>query len=162
MKYEKVSDGMGYENSIYYGEQVMNYIDKEDNEIIKAINGDRDSFINIIERNKVDMYKLGRSILSCDDDIGDAMQEAVIKAFNNIGNLKNANSFKSWLLKIMVNECHNISNSKKKLVVSEEVNCDAIHNDKYEVDNAHVLELLKPWIINLERLLFYIIIMIYQ
>lgn len=130
-------------NTMYYEEKIMECIDNKDDELTKAIKGDKKAFVNIMEKNKLNMYKIGRSILNCDYDIGDAMQETVIKAFNNIGNLKNANSFKSWLLKIMVNECHNIISNKKKLVVYEEVNCNSIHNDSYEVENEHVLEAIK-------------------
>lgn len=134
---------MEYAKNIYDGENDMNNDKIIKDEITLAINGDKTEFIALIEKYKIDMYKIGRGILSCDDDIGDAMQEAVVKAFKNINKLKNKNSFKSWLLKIMVNECYNIIEIKGKYVVTQEVALNEKYTDEYKIETDHVRNAIK-------------------
>ncbi|SHK55995.1 RNA polymerase sigma-70 factor, ECF subfamily [Clostridium cavendishii DSM 21758] len=134
---------MEYVKNMYYEEESMKNDDLIIDEITLAINGDKTAFINLIEKYKLDMYKIGRGLLSCDEDVGDAMQETVVKAFKNIGKLKNRNSFKGWLLKIMVNECHNILKSKGKYIVTEEAIVNASYTDEYKVETEHVRKAIK-------------------
>lgn len=53
----------------------------------KAQRGDADAFVELIEQNKQAMYKVARSYLSCEADIADAMSEAVLSAYEHLGNL---------------------------------------------------------------------------
>ena len=50
----------------------------------KAQRGDADAFVELIEQNKQAMYKVARSYLSCEDDIADAMSEAVLSAYEDV------------------------------------------------------------------------------
>lgn len=52
--------------------------------------------------------------LSCDDDINEAVQETIIQAFKYIKRLKNPESFKSWIIKILVNNCNKIYRKIKR------------------------------------------------
>ena len=56
-------------------------------EVKKAIKGNRSSFEKLILEHKLMMYRVSRTILSNDEDCADAMQEAIIKAFQNIHTL---------------------------------------------------------------------------
>jgi RNA polymerase sigma-70 factor, ECF subfamily len=103
-----------------------------------AVKGDRQAFQKLIQQYKLIMYRLGKTILKNDSDIGDAMQESILKAYKGIGNLKNEEVFKSWLLRILVNECNNILRKQKKTVPldnMEEMGCD----NSYDFDRHQVL-----------------------
>lgn len=115
-----------------------------ENNIILAKEGDKDAFISIIEEYKIDLYRMGRSILDSDDDIGDAMQETVLKAYKSLKSLKNLHSFKPWLIKIMVNECNNILRSKKKVVFLDKIfHKEESYVDDYNFDKQPVLQAVK-------------------
>jgi RNA polymerase sigma-70 factor (ECF subfamily) len=112
------------------------------NSLVK--NGDKQVFINLIEKYKLDMYRMGKAILEKDEDIGDAMQETVLKAYQNIRTLKKLDSFKPWLLKIMVNECNNILRRKKKVIFFDNFFNEETYEDNYSnLDNQPVLRAVK-------------------
>ena len=74
----------------------------------KAQLGDAESFIELMEINKENMYKIARSYLKCDADVADAMQETTLKCFEKIKTLDNPKFFKTWLTKILINNCNDI------------------------------------------------------
>ena len=117
---------------------------EEINEIIAlAKNGDKEAFINLMEVYKLDMYRMGKAMLDT-DDVGDAMQETVLKAYKNIKRLQKIESFKSWLLKIMVNECNNILRHKKKVIVFDSFFKEESYEDNYDnLDRQPVLKAVK-------------------
>lgn len=118
---------------------------EEINEFIAlAIKGNKEAFINLMEVYKLDMYRMGKAILDTDEDIGDAMQETVLKAYQNIKKLQKVESFKSWLLRIMVNECNNILRHKKKVIVFDKFFNEDSYEDSYDnLDNQPVLKAVK-------------------
>lgn len=77
-------------------------------------------FCDQVERHKVALYRLARSILRSDEDAKDAVAEAVCKAFAHLDSLKQPERFKSWLLRITANEAYNILNRRRRLVSLED------------------------------------------
>jgi len=51
------------------------------------------------------LYAVCRSILPCEADREDALQEAVVKAWINLQSLKSPEYFETWLMRILINEC---------------------------------------------------------
>lgn len=88
--------------------------------IKKAQKGDKEAFIKVINQYTQDMYKVAKSILSSEDDIGDAIQETILSAYKNICVLKETSYFKAWIIKILINKCNDIINKNKKIVYVEE------------------------------------------
>lgn len=77
-------------------------------------------FCDQVERHKVALYRLARSILRSDEDAKDAVAEAVCRAFAHLDSLKQPERFKSWLLRITANEAYNILNRRRRLVSLED------------------------------------------
>jgi RNA polymerase sigma-70 factor (ECF subfamily) len=50
------------------------------------------------------LFRVTRSILRDDDDAQDAMQEAYVRAFTNLGDYRTPGNFGAWLTRIAVNE----------------------------------------------------------
>jgi RNA polymerase sigma-70 factor (ECF subfamily) len=129
------------------GDGIFNLDDKTavfENNITLAKDGDKEAFISIIEEYKADIYRMGRTILDNDEDIGDAMQETVLKAYRSLKSLKNLHSFKTWLIKIMVNECNNILRNKKRLVFfNKAIEKEETYTDSYNLEKQPVLEAIK-------------------
>lgn len=65
------------------------------------------------------MYNIAIRFLNNKMDAEDILQESFIKAFNNLGELKNKELFGSWLKRIVINNC--ISLQRKRKIVYEEM-----------------------------------------
>ena len=64
----------------------------------KAKNGDIEAFGELIENNKLKMYKTAKSILNNEDDICDAIQETLISIYKNLNKLKENKFFSTWII----------------------------------------------------------------
>ncbi|HEX6548893.1 MAG TPA: RNA polymerase sigma factor [Candidatus Dormibacteraeota bacterium] len=53
-------------------------------------------------------YRLAVSMLGGPNDAEDAVQEATIKAWQNIGRLRDETALRSWFLSIVANQCRSI------------------------------------------------------
>ena len=77
-----------------------------DLEIIKrVINGETALFEILIRRNNAILYKTGRSYNYSHEDTQDLMQDTFIDAYRNLSKFENRSTFKTWITKIMLNNC---------------------------------------------------------
>ncbi len=65
------------------------------------------------------LYATARTILLNDQDCQDAVQETIVKAFTNLRQLKKDRYAKTWLVRILINECYNVLRSEKRIVSLE-------------------------------------------
>lgn len=107
-------------------ELVSNIESTDENEInIRlAKKGDKEAFGRLIEENKVSMYRIALSMLGNKQDIEDVIHNAIIKAYEGVIYLKKNEYFKTWLIRILINECKSVLRSNKKVVHIEEVGED--------------------------------------
>lgn len=87
----------------------------------KAKRGDAEAFIALMEENKQSMYKVAKGFLQQDEDVADAMAETVLNCFEKIGILKEDAYFKTWMIRILINNCKDILKSRKRLMPAEEI-----------------------------------------
>ncbi|WP_315116400.1 sigma-70 family RNA polymerase sigma factor [uncultured Clostridium sp.] len=87
----------------------------------KAKRGDEDSFIKLIEMYKRLMYSIAKSMINNNEDIGDIIQDTIFKSYKNIKKLKDPKVFKSWLMRILINNCNDFIKKHKNIVSLEEV-----------------------------------------
>ena len=59
------------------------------------------------------MYHIAKSLLYNDADCADAIQEAIVKAFVKLHTLKDDSYAKTWLIRIVMNECYAIMRKEK-------------------------------------------------
>ena len=62
------------------------------------------------------MYVTARSILSEDEDCADDIQETIVRAFSKINSLKQDAYAKTWLIRILINECYNVLRQKSRQI----------------------------------------------
>jgi RNA polymerase sigma-70 factor (ECF subfamily) len=98
------------------------YISELDVKLAKK--GDKDAFSRLIEFNKVSMYRVALSMVKKKEDIEDAIQNSIIKAYQDVIYLRKDEYFKTWLIRILINECKSILKNNSKLVHIEEINSD--------------------------------------
>ena len=61
-------------------------------------------FCTKIKQYENAMYAVAYSILKNEHDAGDAIGEAILKAYSRLDSLKNPDAFKAWILRIVHNE----------------------------------------------------------
>lgn len=117
----------------------------EEIEIIKrAKNGYTSDIANIINNNIQSMYRVAFSILKNEDQMLDAISNTVVIVFEKISTLKYEEYFKTWLTKILINECYKILKHNKKVLYFENADLEnSSYTDKYEdVDVKRVISKL--------------------
>ena len=98
--------------------------------VIKAQNGDKEAFTSLIQKYKKEMYCIAKSRLDTEVDIDDAIQETLYKAYVNIRRLKDPKYFKTWIIRILYNNCSDITRSDKaKIIPFEDKIMDSIPDD---------------------------------
>lgn len=88
----------------------------------KAKNNDEKAFDELIILIEKELYLIAKTKLKNDDDVADAMQETILKCFQNIHKLRDTKLFKTWTIKILINECNKIYHKKEKYKISIEDN----------------------------------------
>ena len=90
--------------------------------VLKAKSGNNEAFDDLIIKIEKEMYLIAKSKLSNDDDIADAIQEAILAIYKNIHKLRDVSLFKTWAIKILLNKCNRFYRKNKNGNVSLEDN----------------------------------------
>ena len=85
----------------------------------RAMRADTDAFLELMERNSLAMYKVARAILSNDEDAADAIQNTILICFEKMQTLKRPEYFKTWMIRILINECNGILRHYRDLCLQE-------------------------------------------
>lgn len=98
----------------------------------RAKEGDANEIGNLIMENMQALYRVAFSILKTDDEISDAISNTVVIVFEKISTLKKEEFFKTWLTRILINECYKICNKNKKIIYLENCNQGSLsYEDRY-------------------------------
>ncbi len=106
--YERCTDRRRVIRSIYcLKSKVMNVsIQYSDTEIIqKVVEGETKLYELLIKRYNPYLYKIGKSQNYNHEDTQDLMQDTYVDAFMNLSKFEGRSSFKTWLIKLMLNNC---------------------------------------------------------
>ena len=102
-------------------------------EVKRAKRGDKEAFCNLIRLNKVAVYRVAKAILNKEEDIEDAVSESILKAYKNIQTLKDEAFFKTWLIRIVINESNNLYKKRSKEIAVDKDHFKNIKvNDNYK------------------------------
>lgn len=83
--------------------------------IRKARKHDKAAFQQLMEQEGKSMYKIALAILKNDDDAADAMQETALACWEKIDTLRKDRYFKTWLTRILINNCNAIHRQRAKM-----------------------------------------------
>ena len=82
----------------------------------------KDEFSTKVLELEEGLFHISYGILHSVEDCEDAVQEAILKAYANIEQLRKPQYFKTWLVRILLNECYTITRKRgKELPLNEEV-----------------------------------------
>lgn len=98
-----------------------------------AKNGDKEAFSSLIQENKRNLYRVAKGILHHEADVEDAIQMTILKAYENIGKLRVADYFKTWIIRILINECKSMLRKRYRTVYLDNTSQEiASFEDTYE------------------------------
>ena len=99
----------------------------------------------IISENISSLYRVAFSILKNEDEIYDAISNTIVIVFEKISTLKNVEFFKTWITRILINECYKIYNQNKKIVYLDTTLQEKMdYNDTYsDLDVKEIVKNLK-------------------
>ena len=66
----------------------------------------RAEFTNLILDSEQTLYRVAMSMLRNEKDCEDAVQTAILTAYEKLGTLKQEQYFKTWLVRILINVCN--------------------------------------------------------
>ncbi|MEC0244301.1 sigma-70 family RNA polymerase sigma factor [Paenibacillus chitinolyticus] len=99
---------------------------------VEAIAGDREAFVSLVRHSEDSLHHMAKSILGKDEDVADALQETVLKAYKAIPSLREPKFFKTWMFRILINECHTILANRSRAVAYSEVPAASSFSDDYD------------------------------
>ena len=67
------------------------------------------------------LHRISYGLLRNAQDQQDAVQEAVLKAWQKLGGLRREEFFETWLTRILINECYNLLSARKNALPLEAV-----------------------------------------
>lgn len=103
---------------------------------------DKDEFLRLALDSEPTLFHVSVSILHNEQDCADAVQEAMLKAYENRYKLREIKYFKTWIVRIVINECYSILRKKK---------CFQAYDDAVQQDDAYLSNYVKEEYIDLYR-----------
>lgn len=93
---------------------------------------EREDFLQKTLEAEKTLFHVAFSILHNEQDCADAVQEAITKAYMKKNQLQNSAYFKTWLTRIVINECYSLLRKKKQYAeFCEETVADKSYLNEY-------------------------------
>lgn len=89
--------------------------------IERAMHGDADAFVQLMEINAQSMYKTARGFFRNEEDIADAIQDTILSCYEKLNTLRKPEFFKTWMIRILINHCTDLIRKNKKTLTLSEV-----------------------------------------
>lgn len=93
----------------------------------RVLNGEKALYEIIVRRFNPYLYKVGRSYNYNHEDTQDLMQDSFIDAYKNLSQFEGRSSFKTWITRIMLNNCFR---KKEKFSFKKEIMHEINENSK--------------------------------
>lgn len=82
---------------------------------------DKEAFSRQVTLAQEGLYRVAASYLRCEADRLDAVSEAIARAWEKRGSLREERLFRTWITRILIRECVNIQRRQRRTVPVEEV-----------------------------------------
>ncbi|NGZ74706.1 sigma-70 family RNA polymerase sigma factor [Saccharibacillus alkalitolerans] len=112
--------------------------------VLRARDGDRDAFVELMRRHEEALHNMAWSMLRKEEDVADAMQETVFKAYRSVASLREAQFFRTWIFRILINECNSLLRGRSRTVAVADFPVAAAQSAAYdEVDMRDAVDRLE-------------------
>lgn len=103
-----------------------------ENLVILAKQGDHAAFSNLIRQHTQSMYKISWAYLKNDEDVADAIQETILVCYEKLHTLRENKYFKTWLIRILINNCNDILRQNRRIFPTIEFNDPGYEESGYQ------------------------------
>lgn len=104
----------------------------------------KDDFCAQVLEAEGSLYRVAKSILHNDEDCADAIQNGILKAYQKLDTLRHERYFKTWLTRIVINECYRIIRQAQRYLPLEDYpGWDADAVDETEGESLVMMELMQ-------------------
>ena len=101
-------------------------------ELVKrAKRGDPSAFAELIRLCTQSMYRVAWAYLGNDEDVADAISETVLMCYEKIETLKKDAYFKTWMIRILINQCKDILKHRSRIQSKAEMQESAFEDSGY-------------------------------
>jgi RNA polymerase sigma-70 factor, ECF subfamily len=83
--------------------------------IDRVLQGEKEEFAEITRQCNQSLYRVAYAILKNESDAEDVVQTTYLKAYVHLSGFRKDSSFKTWITRILVNECNMLLRKKKKV-----------------------------------------------
>lgn len=111
-----------------------------DNLVKRAQRRDADAFTELMQSQMQNMYKTAWAMLRNNEDAADAISDTILVCWEKLGQLKQIEFFKTWMTRILINQCNDILRQRKREYPVDEVQEMAKCSQEYE--NVEWMEML--------------------
>lgn len=105
----------------------------------KAQRCDKDAFTELMQLYMKDMYRTAIAILMNEEDAVDALQDTILSCWEKMDTLKKAEYFKTWMTRILINNCYDILR-KKSIYIDLQNYDEPSKNDEYNIELKEALD----------------------
>ena len=89
----------------------------------------KEEFTSLVIDSEEMLYKISMSMLKNEKDCEDAVQTAILTAYEKLNTLKKEEYFKTWIVRILINICNKQLNTRNKIVdISDYQNANPASN----------------------------------
>lgn len=82
---------------------------------------DKETFTQLVQRQQRQMYRIALSYTASSADAEDAMQDALLRAWNRRDTLRDISLFGTWLNRILINECKTLLRGRRRQTVMDDL-----------------------------------------
>lgn len=108
---------------------------------MNIVNLTKTEFTQKVLETEVTLYRISKTILIREKDCEDAVSEAILKAYEKLDTLREPKYFKTWLVRILINECYRIRRAYHPLVSYEEYFSESLEDTSHTDSPADYSEL---------------------
>ncbi len=102
----------------------------------------KEKFAELVLESEKTLYRVSMSMLKNETDCEDAVQSAILAAYEKLDTLKKEEFFKTWLVRILINACNKQLRARTRTIsLSEYTDTPVISHDR-DIDVKLALEQL--------------------
>ena len=80
-----------------------------------------ETFVESVKQMEHTLYRITCSQLAIEADREDAIQETLRRAWEKRNSLRNESYFRTWIIRILLNVCHDIQRERQRMIPTEAV-----------------------------------------
>src|SRR5262245_8593663 len=88
--------------------------ERESEDVARAKAGDHDAYARLVRPYERIAYRVAVAITGRGADAEEAMQNGFVKAYRSLHRFRAGAAFRPWVLRIVVNEAHNVNRSERR------------------------------------------------